>query len=270
MRKILFIIPIMVLLLVSCNFPLFQTADRSSVVATRVALTLQAGGSEGTTVPTSDGNIVVITATPEAIPTITPTPADPRSILGSPVYADTFSSGSAFGLNTPYTDDAVEMSVTGGNLVMTTTKDYSGIRWRLSYPTPQNYYLEGTFKTVNCSGDDLYGLVMRAPDYGNGHGYYFGVTCGGEYYFMRDISGNDEKLVDWTKDANILTGINQENRLGVMLDGTHISLYVNGKLVKELDDSGINAPGYFGVFIASYEQWNMSVDVEEINQWELP
>jgi hypothetical protein len=270
MRKLILTIPIALILLVSCNFPLFQPADQAGIVATRVAQTLQANSPDGTTALTTDGNVVIITATTEVTPTITPTPADPRSVLGSPVYADTFSSGSAFGLKTPYSDDAVEMSVTGGNLVMTTTKNYSGIRWRLSYPNPQNYYLEGTFKTVNCSGDDLYGLVMRAPDYENGHGYYFGVTCGGEYYFMRDISGTDEKLVDWTKDANILTGINQENRLGVMLDGTHFSLYINGKLVKELDDSGINAPGYFGVFIASYEQWNMSVEVEEINQWELP
>lgn len=270
MRKSFIVLPIAFLLLVSCNFPLFNSSDPSSVVATRVALTLEANNLVIT--PTLGEGSNVITATETPIITIAPTatPADPKTLLGTPVYADTFSSGSAFDLKTPYTDDAVEMSVLNGSLLMTTTKTYSGIRWRLSYPKPQNYYLEGTFKTVNCSGDDLYGLVMRAPDYENGHGYYFGITCGGEYYFMRDVSGANEIVVDWTKDPNILTGMNQVNRLGVMLDGTHFSLYINGKLVKEFDDTSINAAGYFGVFIASYEQWNMSVEVEEIDQWELP
>lgn len=270
MRKIILVVPLALLLLVSCNFPLFNSSDPSNVVATRVALTLEAGNLVGTSTPGDGNNIITVTETPIITIAPTATPADPKTLLGTPVYADTFSSGSAFDLKTPYSDEAVEMSVQNGSLVMTTTKTYSGIRWRLSYPNPQDYYLEGTFKTVNCSGDDLYGLVMRAPDYENGHGYYFGVTCGGEYYFMRDVSGANEVVVDWTKDPNILTGMNQVNRLGVMLEGTHFSLYINGKLVKELDDTSINAAGYFGVFIASYEQWNMSVEVEEIDQWELP
>ena len=270
MRKNILVVPLALLLLVSCNFPLFNSSDPSNIVATRVALTLEAGNLVGSSTP-GDGNIV-ITATETPVITIAPTatPADPKTLLGAPVYADTFSSGGAFGLKTPYSDDAVDMSVQNGSLLMTTTKTYSGIRWRLSYLTPKDYYLEGTFKTVNCSGDDLYGLVMRAPDYLSGNGYYFGVTCSGEYYFMRDVTGNDEIVVDWTKDSNILTGMNQENRLGVMLDGNHFSLYINGKLVKEFDDTSIDASGYFGVFIASYEQWNMSVEVEEIDQWELP
>jgi hypothetical protein len=276
MRKTFLIIPIFFLLLTSCNFPLFKSSETTSMVATRVAQTLAAANLTGTETPAMNGTVIVITATPNPLvsvtPTITPTatPADPKTTLGTPVYADSFSSGSAFGLKTPYSDDAVIMSVENGSLIMTTTKTYSGIRWRLTYPTPKNYYVEGTFKTVTCSGDDFYGLVMRAPDYTDGHGYYFGVTCGGEYYFMRDISGSDVTLVDWTADSHILTGNNQVNRIGVMLKDNHFSLYINGILVKELDDDGINAPGYFGVFISSYEQSNMRVEVEEINQWNLP
>jgi hypothetical protein len=241
-------------------------------VATKVAETLTANNA----VPGTDATIIVVTQTPNPSasatpnPTITPTPADPKTTLGSPVYADTFSSGSAFGLNSPYSDDAVVMKVENGNLTMAATRVYSGYRWRLTYLTPKDYYVEGTFTTKYCSGDDFYGLVMRAPNYTDGRGYYFGVSCGGEYYFTHNDGGDDIVLADWTSDSAILTGTNQQNRLGVMLKDKHFSLYINGKLVKELDDDGINANGYFGVFIYSIEQANMTIDVEEIDQWNLP
>lgn len=273
MRIRLLIIPLIIIFLASCNFPLAQSTNTSGDVATRVAQTLAAA----ITTPQSDATIIYVTATESVLspsasstPTVTPTQADPKLTLGAPAYADTFSSGSAFGLNTPYSDDASEMHVEGGNLVMATTKTYSGIRWRLTYPTPKDFYIEATFKTVQCKGDDFYGLVLRAPDYSDGHGYYFGVTCKGEYYLMKDVSGDDVPLVDWTADSHILTGTNQVNRLGVMAKGNHISLYINGTLVKELDDNSLNAAGHFGVFLASYEQWNMTIQVEEINQWNLP
>lgn len=277
MKKRLLIIPFILLFLASCNFPLFKSSTTNSEVATRVAQTLAATNSAVT--PSVEGNATVmyviatetiLTASPSSTPTVTSTPADPKLTLGTPVYADTFKNGSAFDLNSPYSDDASEMYIQDGNLVMATTKTYSGIRWRLTYPTPKDFYVEGTFKTVQCKGDDFYGLVLRSPDYYDGHGYYFGVTCAGEYYFMKDVSGDDVPLVDWTSDSHILTGTGQENRLGVMAKGNHFSLYINGNLVKELDDDSINTAGHFGVFIASYEQWNMTIYVEEINQWNLP
>jgi hypothetical protein len=276
MKKRLLFIPLIVLLLASCNFPLFGSSNTSSEVATRVAQTLIAANS-GTPTVQVDGTVVIITATetnltsasPTVTPTITPTPADPKLTLGSPVFSDTFTSGGHVGLTSPYSDDASEMYIENGNMVMAATKVYSGIRWRLEYPTPRNFYLEGNFKTVICSGKDNYGLVMRAPDYTSGHGYYFGVTCGGEYYFMRDVSGDDAVLVDWTSDSHILTGNGQENRLGVMFKDNHISLYINGNLVKELDDDAIPSAGYFGAFISSREQSNMTIYVEQIDQWNL-
>lgn len=277
MRKKLLIIPLIVLLLTSCNFPLFKSSATTNEVATRVAATLTAAIDSST--PTAQGNSTVIyvtptetilTASPSNTPTVTPTPADPKLTLGAPAFTDTFSSGAHVGLNTPYSDDATEMYVENGNMVMATTKVYSGIRWRLEYLNLKNYYVEGTFKTVTCSGKDNYGLVLRAADYYSGYGYYFGVSCAGEYYFMRDVSGSDVMIVDWTSDAHILTGNNQENRLGVMLKDNHISLYINGNLVKEFDDDSINTAGYFGVFISSKEQANMTIYVEEISQWNLP
>ena len=176
MKKRLLIIPFILLFLASCNFPLFKSSVTNSEVATRVAQTLAATNSA--IIPSAEGNATVmyvtatetiLTASPSNTPTVTPTPADPKSTLGTPVYADTFKSGSAFGLNTPYSDDASEMYIQDGNLVMATTKTYSGIRWRLTYPTPKDFYVEGTFKTVQCKGDDFYGLVLRSPDYNDGH-----------------------------------------------------------------------------------------------------
>jgi hypothetical protein len=277
MRKSIYVIPMLIILLTSCNFPLSGSTDTSGVVATRVAQTLAAANPGTVQTPHDDATIIYVTATESVLATVTPsitptvTPmADPKLTLGSPAYTDSLNHGSYWDLETTYTDDATKMYLENSHMVLSTTKTYSTNRWRLTYPSVKDYYLEGTFKTVTCTGNDTYGLVMRAPNYNDGNGYYFGVNCGGEYHFSVYSSSKEVTLVDWTADSHILSGSGKENRLGVLLKDKHISLYINDNLVKELDDSSINASGYFGVFIRSYDNANITVYLDQINQWNLP
>lgn len=278
--KLFFVFGFLVLGLTSCNLP-FQNSEPDPLqVATHVAETFSAIQTQ--TIPASATptlETILPTVTPTQMePTVTETatltattpPDDPAITLGKPDFFDTFNSGTSFGLGTPYDDDAVQIKVADGVMSFTSYIVRGGKRWRLTSRNPVNLYLEGKFNPVICDGYDQYGLVFRAPTYGDGKGYYFGITCNGQYYFQRWDSTGVVDLVDLTEDFNIRTGNNQENRIGVKADGSDFKLYINGILVKEVSDSGLTARGYIGAFVSAYENPGFTVNLQEISLWSLP
>lgn len=284
MRKTIPILILFSLLLTSCNFPLAKPTPDLNIVSTKVAATLAAVQTQAQPTALSAGTDVPLspTLTPSLAPTQTPTeqpsptptatlPAgDPAKSLGDPDFFDTFSNGTSFGLSNPYEDEAVLIKVENGALVFKSKRINNGIRWRLTSRDPVDLYLEGQFNVTSCSGSDQYGLVMRAPTYTDGIGYYLGVTCSGQYYLLRWDKEGQNSLVSLTSDGSILSGSGQVNRLGIMADGETIRLYVNGKLVKELTDKGIPDKGYIGAFVSAREQPDFSVQLEELKLWTLP
>jgi len=275
MKKLILIIPFCLLVLSSCNFPLINSATVSaSEVSTRVAQTLQAAANTSNPTVTNQPVIPLGTTTPTKTAIITPTattsPDDPRLTLGSPTFTDSFTSGSGMGLKTPYSDGAITMSIENGGLLMVNNQANAGIRWRLEYLTPRNFYLEGTFKTITCSGSDFYGLVSRSPNYTDGVGYYFGISCAGQYSFMRYDGSNLNTIIDWTSDPALITGENQENRIGIMFKDDQMTLYINGKLIQEASNDVLKLKGHYGVFQSAIDNPTMTVEVEEINEWDLP
>jgi len=67
----------------------------------------------------------------------------------------------------------------------------------------------------------------------------------------------------------MLTGSNQTSRLGVWASGSHFKLYINGKLIGEVDDSSLTDAGSFGAVIASYNTPNLTIWIDEFSYWNL-
>lgn len=283
MRKTIPILIIITLLLTSCNFPLAKPTPDLNIVSTKVAATLAAVQTQAQptasfpateipgspTITPSLEPTLTPTEQPSPTPTATPLAGDPAIALGEPGFFDTFSSGASFGLSNPYEDEAVVIKVENGAMVFTSKRINNGMRWRLTSRNPQDLYLEGRFNVSSCAGADQYGLVVRAPSYSDGIGYYFGVTCSGQYYLLRWDEEGQNTIVSLTSDESILSGSGQVNRLGIMADGETIRLYVNGKQVKELTDKGIADKGYIGAFVSARENQNFTVQLEELKLWTL-
>ncbi len=283
MKKIIAVSFIFLLLLTSCNFPTKSAAtpggDAASVVATRVAQTLAVAPTSTIALPadTQPANTLPTAALPTvtASPTVTSTPtatpqADPKTSLGTPAYTNTFTSGSDFGLASAYVDDAINLSVHDGVMAFVSLGLNYGRRYQLTYPKTKDFYLEGTFQTVNCSGYDHYGLVTRAPNYTDGFGYYIGFSCNGAYMVEKWDGGGLGTIINWTADSHILTGSGQTNRIGVWMKGNEIKLYANGNLIKEFTDSAITAAGHYGIYGGAVDSGTFSFNVNEISQWNLP
>lgn len=281
MKKLFLLLIISSILLTSCNLPVNNSTPDPNEIATRVAQTMAALPIVTNTQPpatpeqataTNEQPTPTFTLTPTETSTATTSPADPKLTLGDPTWSDSLDSYTAFfrAADYPFKDDSVKITVENGAMVFKSLRTNGGKRWRLTSRDPRNLYLEATFKTVSCSGDDQYGLVFRAPTYGDGYGYYFGITCSGSYYLLKWTSSGSDLVVDTTPDARILSGAGQTNRLGVMAVDNSIKLYVNGTLIKELSDSSIKDKGYIGAFVSAVDDPGFTVQMEQISSWTLP
>jgi hypothetical protein len=297
MRKSLTFIILLPLLLSACNLPGMEQAPAGDAIATKVsasltaeivtaidpvatsvASTLVAKTSEaGTSDPSADRPVEVQPTSEEQAPTetvaptetATPTPTiTPTLELGNPTLRNPMDSNVPFGLQSPYEDANSYFAVANGVMVMKSfnTAGYRG--WRLTSQIPANAYLQGIFNVKSCSGGDQYGLVLRAPDYSDGYGYYLGITCDSQYRLTRWDSGGVNTIASGN-DAAILGGAGQINRLAIRAEGTTFKIYVNDKMIKEVSDSAINSSGHYGVFVAG-TSGGLVVDMDEIAYWKLP
>jgi hypothetical protein len=216
------------------------------------------------------------TTTPTAPPgsdspaaTATATGDDPSLPLGGPDWRDIFtSSANWFSGASSYEDDHVRFKIENGAMKMTAFEANFREGWVLSWPKPENFYLEATFKVLDCSGADRYGLFARATNVDeNPHGYLIGLTCDGKYS-LRIFDEEFSNVIGWTASNNIHQGSNQTHRLGFWADGTKLRIYVDGKKLVETNDSTFDS-GPFGVFIGAAETENFTVEVEEIAYWTL-
>ncbi|MDZ4160119.1 MAG: family 16 glycoside hydrolase [Anaerolineaceae bacterium] len=270
------------LLLASCNFPQPQKALPVDPIGTAVVETLTAQPvveptPTQTPVPAPVETLIPTptpseTPTPTSSPTPTVSPEDPVTWLGSPARRDPLESGSGFGLSAAgYEDANTSLSIGNGVMVLKSSSASGWRGWRLRPPAIQDFYLEAIYRTVVCSGADVYGIVFRAPDpnYADGQGYYFGVTCDGRYSLTRRAGDGSRVLVNPTSSDALNPGTNQFNRIGAMVKGANIKLYINGKMVRELDDTSITTAGAFGGFIGGFSG-NLTVEMDEIAYWNLP
>lgn len=215
--------------------------------------TEQAASDEGTPEP----------ATPTAEPTQTPVPGDPAADLGQPDWEDDFSTGANWAF---YSDDFASFSLQNGALRMTALQKGARNSWMLAVPRPEDYYLEVTARTGDCSGLDRYGVIFRSDA---NVGYLFGISCNGQFSLRRWNGTRTLVLVDWTSDPAIISGSNQTNRLGLRVEGGSFSLYANGKLLTEISDFSLSETG-FGLFIGAETTEDFEVIVERVAYWELP
>ena len=205
---------------------------------------------------------------PAIMPSPTPTPeADPRVELGGADWV------AAFGEDTSQTwgqfdDEQATVEMKPDELVLTANKANSFDVWSMSYPVLEDFYLEITGTSGDmCGGKDRYGPIVRAPD--NNQGYLYQISCDGMFTLRKWDGVAYTDLISWTPSPHIVPGPNQTHRVGIMAEGTNLSVYINGFLLGEAEDETYEV-GTFGISIAATDTPGFSVTVTEVLYWELP
>jgi hypothetical protein len=151
-------------------------------------------------------------------------------------------------------DDNIRLQFKGGELYVTGKQlDFS--TWWFSFHTLKDAYIEMTFNSEACSGDDAYGMIFRGPPHkaGQSYGYVVSLSCDGKLWVFRLDGINPwriENLIEPKEVSAIKDGSGQENVVGVYADGDDMTIYVNGKPVGEVQDDHFSS-GRVGVFVRS-------------------
>lgn len=278
MRSKIILIPFVMILVISCNLPILRNSISEDRVATKVSMAKTATMESQDRItppppssPTQPGMLsktVEPSYTPSPEPSITATSNDFASQLGAPYYSNPMSSGSAFGLDSEgYDDGYTRIGMADGGMVLTSNSTNGWRGWRLTDRGLYNFYLEGTFITGVCTGNDQYGLVFRAPDYSTGEGYYFGVTCDGNYSLLLSDGDRYRTLIELTPSDKIKQGSNQTNQLGVLAEGPSIVIFLNGEKIGNVNDSTFLTPTKVGAFILGRNTPGFTVKLDQLNMW---
>ncbi len=183
----------------------------------------------------------------------TPRPSPTTSSLPAGVlFSDDFSSQQAsedMGWNFDSGDNVDYTWSANRQTISIKKKQWLGLNWP-----------DGSFKDFGAEteaqsvGNDYaeYGLVFREGGTQDKRSYYiFGVTTQGKYYVQKKVDGNwaDTDPVPATASQYVKQG-KTKNTLAVLAQGSKISLYVNGFLVKSITDNSISS-GSVGLFAAT-------------------
>jgi len=253
------------------------TAAPSQPAATTAPATV-APTTASTQVPVATATQPAATAAPTVAPTATlpaviATPAptlaagDPRATLGQPTWQDKMDTSD----NWPTGPDPAgfsDIDFKNGALLLTALKPSDG--WRMGVSDSlTNFYLEETVNTASCSGKDRYGMIFRVPVVSNpDKGYLAAFTCDGQYSFRKWV-GPDKSMLAltiWKTNSAIKTGPNQVNRLGVLVQGSKMTLYANGIELTSVSDPSYT-DGFFGLFAGSITSSTYTVSVDEVDYW---
>jgi len=243
-----------------------KTATQVAVVLTATALDQEI--KQQVTEPSSTDT----QGEPSATATNTPVPPDdPKQELGQPNWNDDLSTGQYWSLDSDdkIIDTTITFSVGNGKLSANSDVVGKGNIYWLTHLTFQDAYLEAIFDVEECRNDDQYGLVVRAPDYESGTGYYFHITCDGHYDLRRWSKDDSSMLLGMPLSEKIHKGPNQTNILGVWVKVPIIRLYVNNNLLEEINDSTLINNGHFGLFINARQTPGFTVNMDEISYWTL-
>jgi hypothetical protein len=208
------------------------------------------------------------TATNTPQPTPTSPAGDPAVDLGSPDWTHHFNQEYPWHTYTSSTD---ETEVTGGKYLFRFFETISWPLWAFAALEIEDYYLEITVQMPSaCAGKDSGGLVFGSPVGHNDEAYIYRVSCDGRYRLTSYDGSNTNILVSWSTDPAILVGPDQINRLGVLVQGDHITLYINGVKVAETDDTLYTSKGRFGITASAPETSDLVITFDDAAYWLLP
>jgi len=249
--------------------PTKAQATQAPTLAPTKAATQPPAATVTVPAPTATATKVPPTPKPTATrgPTATLVPGDPRNSLGQPSWTDTMATSD----NWPTGEDAAgftNVDFSNGAMQLTALKPADG--WRMSTAESlTDFYLEITVNTGTCTGKDRYGVIFRVPAKENpDQGYLVDFTCDGKYG-LRKWDGPEntmEALTLWKANAAIKSGANQTNRLGVLVNGTKITIYANGVKLTEVTDIGYKS-GFFGVSAAAIDSRKYTVNIDRVDYW---
>ncbi len=213
-------------------------------------------------------------------PTATATPVitfDPYTAYGKPKYQNKMEFPNLWEWKSPEADELpnnnrIRLRFVDGELHVT-GKRPGFSTWWFSGHTLSDAFIEMTFDTLDCSGEDAYGIILRGPKHeaGESFGYVVSFTCNGKLWAYR-LDGRDpfeaETLIDEEEASAINSGPDEENVIGIRAEGDTFVIFANGTQVGEFEDDSFEK-GRVGVFVRAAQPNAYTYKVTNFAYWIL-
>jgi hypothetical protein len=184
--------------------------------------------------------------------------------LGAPTWTDSMDSAGRWYL---VSTANVTFEIDSGYLEMEVDEVGGYDEWGLAAGSVTDFYIEMTaLMGDQCSGIDRYGFIVRAPD--PSQGLVAELSCDGRFRLYEWDGENYTGIQGWQSSPEIVQGPNQENRFGVMAEGSEIKLYANGKLLGEYEVDDY-PEGRFGLVVGSTNTNDFEVRIDTVSFWDL-
>lgn len=114
--------------------------------------------------------------------------------------------------------------------------------------------------------DAEYGIYFRNVD---GSNYYFyAISPLGSFSLWKLMDDEWESVLSWADSDVLATGVGAENKLGVLAEGSSITLLANDEVLAELEDDAF-ADGSLGLFVGSFDEGDVEVGFDNLKIWSL-
>ncbi|OGO28242.1 MAG: hypothetical protein A2W33_06990 [Chloroflexi bacterium RBG_16_52_11] len=214
------------------------------------------------------------------LPTATVIPVttlNPYTAYGDPTYVNPMEFANYWEWAPPETDtlpnnQRIRLQFKDGQLYVTGKRlDFS--TWWFSSHFLSDAYMEMTFNTEDCSGEDAYGMIFHGPKHlaGISYGYIASFTCGGELWVARLDDAEPwevEVLIDEEEISAANTGPGEQNVIGVLAEGDRYVIYANGTQVAEFEDDHFEK-GRMGVFVRAASPDAYTYRVTNLSYWDF-
>jgi hypothetical protein len=129
-----------------------------------------------------------------------------------------------------------------------------------------DFYAEVDLTFIQQPPGAAAGMVFRLQDSDNF--YLYAVDPTGYYNLQKKSGGEWVELVAWTESDLIETGEEVTNRLGVLAEGSTLTLTLNGVVVAEVEDADLEN-GSLALMAEAFDSPNVEVAFDNFSLWDL-
>jgi hypothetical protein len=162
-------------------------------------------------------------------------------------------------------DDEIARSIEIGALHIALTPEQT-VAWSLGDATASDFYAEVDAFHVGGPLNNEFGLAFRFVDDNNF--YLFAGSSDGYYSLQKLVDGEWETLTEWVQSEAINTGETSVNTLGVLAEGEHISVLINGQVLESIEDSSFTT-GRLALVVGSFDAGKVEMAFDDLSVWPL-
>lgn len=128
------------------------------------------------------------------------------------------------------------------------------------------FYVEVDIEQVAGPSNGEYGVIFRWLDDNNFYGYY--LSGQGTFSLWRKSAGEWTELMPWTVTTALIVGDGAVNRLGLLVEGAQMTLFVNDVVVGQVTDDTLSG-GQLALSAGTFAEGSLEVTFDNFDFWAL-